>query len=80
MREYSNRITDAHLSRLGPAKASAGDIGKQDDLLVAKLIGNRRKVSVCIGDEQVFGLGPIDRVSKPPATKGLISFAVTALG
>ena len=73
----SPRLTSAGL---GPAEAGGGDVGQQDDLLVGQVVRDFGQVGLGVRDEQVLGLGPVDRVPEPPAADRLVPVAVPALG
>ena len=77
--EDDDRVADLDAARFGAAEAGRRDVGQQDDLLVGHVIRDGCEVRLRRRDEEVLGLGAVDRVAEAPATKGLVAVAVAAL-
>ena len=80
LREDDDGVADPDLARLGAGEPGRGDVGEQHDLLVGQAVGDLREVGLGVGNEQVLGLRPVDRVAEAPAADRLEAAAVAALG
>ena len=58
-------------ARLRRRDAGRGDVGEQNALLVAQVVGDLRQVRLGVGDAEILGLDAVDRVAEPPAADHL---------
>ncbi len=68
LRKNGHTVADADTARLRSAESRRHDVRTHQHLLVAKAVRDRREVRHRIGNEQIFGLGAIDRIAEAPAT------------
>jgi hypothetical protein len=69
--EDGDGVADLHVGGLGGRDAGRRDVGEQDAVLVAEIVGDLGQVGLRVGDAEEVGLDAVGGVAQPPAADHL---------